>query len=122
MPNRLTLEPWSINDVQFPRLIAEAEAAGLFNGDDGRFTAMCESMDLSVDEVFELVERAKRRWDEVKAATGNTAERHKLDRLLDEARELHETNEIELDGPLFPCHTSEGDDGTWVRAWVLVPP
>lgn len=52
----------------------------------------------------------------------------KLDRLVDQARRLLdqagipglvEVDDIQLTD--YREATSEGEDGTWVRAWVLVP-
>lgn len=56
-------DPWLNDDIQFPRLIAEAEAAGAFTTDV--IGAMASSMDLSVDEVLELLERAGGKWDAI---------------------------------------------------------
>ena len=115
------MNPWQIDEVQFSRLLAEADAAGLFDRRSDEFQAMCDSMDLTSDEVSELLARAQMAWDQSIAATGDTATRKKLDALHIEATVLHVTDDIEIDAPLYPCHISEGDDGTWVRAWVLVP-
>jgi hypothetical protein len=37
---------------------------------------------------------------------------------LDKARELYETDEVNIDGN---AEVSPGSDGTWVQAWVLIP-
>ena len=58
---------WEDNSIQFPRLIAEAEAAGLWTADVSVFNAMCESMDLEHEEVFEIIERAQTVWDKIVA-------------------------------------------------------
>jgi len=58
---------WKNNAIQFPRFIAEAEAAGAFTNkivDD-----MAASMDLTAYEVCELVDRAQEEWDKIKANT-----------------------------------------------------
>jgi hypothetical protein len=55
---------WEVSSIQFPRLIAELEAAGAFT--DEVYKDLCESMDLTVDEVVELVDRAQNEWDRIK--------------------------------------------------------
>jgi len=57
---------WENNSIQFPRLIAEAEAAGLWCDKVG-VQLMAESMDLEVKEVFEIIERAQTVWDKIVA-------------------------------------------------------
>jgi|AP59_1055472.scaffolds.fasta_scaffold206655_1 purine nucleoside phosphorylase len=56
---------WDDNSIQFPRLIAEAEAAGLWLADVSTFNAMCESMDLEHEEVFEVIDRAKKEFAKI---------------------------------------------------------
>lgn len=58
---------WENNGIQFPRLIAEADQAGAFNGNVLRTMAI--EMDLTVNEVLEVVERATTKWDQIKAST-----------------------------------------------------
>ena len=65
MPKKMS--KWEDNSIQFPRLIAEAEAAGLWTADISVFNAMCESMDLDTEEVFEIIERAQTVWDKIVA-------------------------------------------------------
>jgi len=60
---------WKNNAIQFPRLIAEAEAAGAFT--DQVLADMATSMDLSVGEIAELLGRASDEWDEIKKRTFN---------------------------------------------------
>lgn len=55
---------WNDNSIQFPRLIAELEAVGAFTPQVTE--SLCESMDLTVDEISELVDRAQAKWDEIK--------------------------------------------------------
>ena len=56
---------WEDDSIQFPRLIAEAEAAGLWTADVSVFNAMCESMDLEHEEVFEVISRAQKEWERI---------------------------------------------------------
>lgn len=58
---------WEDDSIQFPRLIAELEAQGLFSSEVVEFLA--ESMDLDSSHVYELVDRAQSRWDEIKSNT-----------------------------------------------------
>jgi hypothetical protein len=60
------MSKWEDNSIQFPRLIAEAEAAGLWCDKVG-VQLMCESMDLDTEEVFEIIERAQTVWDKIVA-------------------------------------------------------
>lgn len=55
-------EPWARNDIQFPRLIAEISAT-----QDGlNFGALADSMDLSIEEVQSLFDRADMEWESIK--------------------------------------------------------
>jgi len=54
---------WENNKIQFPRLIAELEAAGAIQNAMGDLK---NSMDLSEDEILELVERASNEWDKIR--------------------------------------------------------
>lgn len=66
---------WQDNAVQYPRLIAEMEAAGFFDttGPAGPLLeALCASMDLEPGDVAELVGRAQADWDRAVAATAST--------------------------------------------------
>ena len=58
---------WEDNSIQFPRLIAEAEAAGLWGDSVSHVELIAESMDLEVKEVFEIIERAQTVWDKIVA-------------------------------------------------------
>ncbi len=55
---------WDDNSIQFPRLIAEIEAAGGFT--EQLVQDLCASMDLEKEDVFELIERAQYKWDDIK--------------------------------------------------------
>lgn len=57
---------WNNNEIQFPRLIAELEAAGAFTS-QGLIQTLTEEMDLTEAEILELVDRAQTKWDEIKA-------------------------------------------------------
>ncbi len=56
---------WRNNSVQFPRLLSEISATQ----DKLDLGALAESMDMSVDEVNELFDRAQEEWEKVKAST-----------------------------------------------------
>jgi hypothetical protein len=51
---------WQNNAIQFPRLIAELESVGAFP--PNIINALADEMDLSPDEVLELVGRAQMEW------------------------------------------------------------
>lgn len=59
------VEKWFDNSIQFPRLIAELEAAGAFT--DEVYRELSESMDLPDDRISELVDRAQVEWQKAKA-------------------------------------------------------
>ena len=64
-----SVDVWEDDKIQFPRLIAEIEAAGGFSGK--LLVALLESMDLQDEQdLFDLVERAQNRWDKIKSRTG----------------------------------------------------
>jgi hypothetical protein len=56
---------WQENKFQFPRLIEEADAAGAFTPDI--LTLMSDSMDLEVDRIQELIERARDEFEQIKS-------------------------------------------------------
>lgn len=53
---------WNNDAIQFPRLLAEIMATQEID-----MNALAESMDLSVDEVNELFDRADQAWEDIKA-------------------------------------------------------
>jgi predicted dinucleotide-utilizing enzyme len=55
---------WLDDKIQFPRVIAEAEAAGAFTPDV--MEKMAEGMDLMVCDVVDLIDRAQNVWDKQK--------------------------------------------------------
>jgi len=55
---------WLDNEVQFARLIAEAEGIGLFTPDATR--ELCSVMDLAERDLAHLLERARKRFDRAK--------------------------------------------------------
>lgn len=57
-------DPWNDDSIQFPRLLAEIYAMGLH---DDQIEALAAEMDLDVDRVYELLERAQAAWDTIKA-------------------------------------------------------
>lgn len=54
---------WDNNEIQFARLLCELVAAC----DDLKLRDVCESMDLSQDELNELFDRAETVWEACKA-------------------------------------------------------
>lgn len=56
--------PWEDNAIQFPRLLSEIAGAVTISEDD--WLLLCESMDLSQDEVRELFNRAQAEWENIK--------------------------------------------------------
>lgn len=55
------MQSWDDNSKQFPRLIAEAEAAGAFTPEV--LDAMAESMDLTPEDICEIIDRAQETWE-----------------------------------------------------------
>lgn len=53
---------WSVDFIQFFRLIAEADMVGLFEPGE-KLKAMCDSMDLSMDQVISIIDRAHICWE-----------------------------------------------------------
>jgi hypothetical protein len=58
--------PWETDNVQFPRLLAEINAMGLTAP---QYSMLESSMDLTTEQVDELLERAEKRWNEIKNRT-----------------------------------------------------
>ena len=56
---------WNNNAIQFPRLIAELEAAGAFT--DEVYKTLSESMGLEYARISELVDRAQFQWENAKS-------------------------------------------------------
>lgn len=63
----LIMSKWEDNSIQFPRLIAEAVAAGVWDDKSDAFRLMCDSMDLEPKEVFEVIDRAQKEWEKIVA-------------------------------------------------------
>ncbi len=55
-------EKWNDDSIQFARLLAEINATQ----NDLDLRALAESMDLSIDEINELFDRADIAWEKVK--------------------------------------------------------
>ncbi len=55
---------WSMNNVQFPRLIAELEANGAFTPEVVK--SLCDSMDITEEELSDLIDRAQEDWEFIK--------------------------------------------------------
>jgi hypothetical protein len=58
------IELWDVNALQFARLIAEAEAMGVWT--TAIIGALAEEMDLENDEVCSLISRAQADFDQAK--------------------------------------------------------
>ena len=59
--------PWTNNAIQFPRLLAEIMATQNLD-----MAALAESMDLSIDEINELFDRADAVWEDQKVGQAPT--------------------------------------------------
>jgi hypothetical protein len=70
---------WLDNEVQFARLIAEAEGLGLFTPDATK--ALCSEMDLSERDLMHLLGRAQKRFDRAKEEVLR-GERHRTRRRI----------------------------------------
>ncbi len=61
---------WENNSIQFPRLIAEMEAIGIFANISNTFIhELCSEMDITKEDLFQLVNRAQNVWDNIKEQT-----------------------------------------------------
>lgn len=60
-------DKWLNNEIQFPRLIAELEATGAFTNEV--ISNLAESMDLRIDDVCNLIDRAQTEWEKIKNLT-----------------------------------------------------
>lgn len=58
-----TNERWLDNSIQFPRLLCEIIAT-----QDVDFDGLADSMDLDLDDIHDLFDRAHVAWETVKAA------------------------------------------------------
>ena len=56
---------WNNDKVQFARLICELEAAGAFT--ENLVEMICNETDLSSREIYEIVDRAQKSFEEVKS-------------------------------------------------------
>jgi len=57
--------PWKDDQIQFPRLIEELQGAGAFSSKV--IDELCESMDLTMEDIAEITKRARFRWENIKA-------------------------------------------------------
>ena len=55
---------WSVDMIQFVRLLAECNQAGIFTLEN--LAPVAESMDLEEDQILSIIERAENRWEEEK--------------------------------------------------------
>jgi len=58
------IDGWEDNAIQFPRLIAEAQAAGAFT--EKVLQDMSESMDLEWGDILSIISRAEEEFEEIK--------------------------------------------------------
>jgi hypothetical protein len=63
----MTKDVWKDNSIQFPRLIAEIVATVDINAET--WQNLCDSMDLTTDELNELFDRAQESWEKIKGKT-----------------------------------------------------
>jgi len=59
--------PWCDDNIQFARLLAEINATQ----DNLDFVALCESMDLEMENIKSLFERADKVWEILKSVLYN---------------------------------------------------
>ena len=59
------ISAWEVDTVQFARFIDECQAAGVFNDDD-RLSQVAESMDLEIDEIYNIIDRAMSLFERTK--------------------------------------------------------
>jgi hypothetical protein len=55
---------WEDNNIQFTRLLAEINATGLTTE---QYQQICDSTDLGVMDIDELLERAEKEFEEIKS-------------------------------------------------------
>lgn len=62
---------WDRDDIQFARLLAELETVGAFATPEGEQALVDVSyeMDVDIEDVWSLLERAQAKWDKIKADT-----------------------------------------------------
>ena len=53
---------WSVDAIQFARLITECDGQGIF--ENAGMQLVADSMDLTVEQVRSIIDRAQTRWDE----------------------------------------------------------
>jgi hypothetical protein len=56
-------ERWATDSIQFPRLLAEIRAIGIY---PHQYELLGQSMDLTRDRIDELLERAETEWQKIK--------------------------------------------------------
>ena len=59
------ISAWEVDTVQFARFIDECQAAGIFD-DDESLSQVAESMDLEIDEVYNIIDRAMSLFQRIK--------------------------------------------------------
>lgn len=59
------IEPWHDDDIQFARLISEAQTAGAFTA--SVMLNMADAMDLEMGDLDSLIDRACDKYDKIKS-------------------------------------------------------
>ena len=59
------ISAWEVDTIQFARFIDECQAVGVFNDDD-RLSQVAESMDLEIDEIYNIIDRAMSLFERTK--------------------------------------------------------
>jgi hypothetical protein len=101
-------EIWKNDDVQFPRLLSEILAAGL---PEETLEQLCNSMDLQKSEIFEILERADRKFEQIKNELCDKDSSVESSFILDESSEENEESDIyyEVDIP------SVNHEDSWIN-------
>lgn len=60
---------WENDEYQFARLIAEMEGCGGFCLPQKVMNELLENTDWEKEDLFEIVERAQAKWDDIKSRT-----------------------------------------------------
>jgi len=64
---RPTIDLWSNNEIQFARLLCELMANWVENSPSRTIEEVADAMDLTVDDVHDLLDRALEVWEDSKA-------------------------------------------------------
>ena len=83
---------WKNNAIQFPRMLAEIRAIGLTAS---QYMELNDSMDLSRDEIDEILERAETEWQKIKNRNLRTNQRKPKIRMVP-ASEIAASKNLDL--------------------------